>query len=168
MHTSTSATRTDFNPRAPRGARPVRRRRAGAWTAFQSTRPSRGATGTYKKGWRLKKDFNPRAPRGARPDPHRPGHPAGADFNPRAPRGARLFAAAVVVVAAQFQSTRPSRGATDVVLPHGQGELFQSTRPSRGATAKVHKLCYTLLRKKKGFNYFCDKRRLSKRFPTCR
>ena len=60
---------------------------------FQSTRPSRGATGTERR------------------------HYAGRQhFNPRAPRGARLFAARASVCSLVFQSTRPSRGATTSVL----------------------------------------------------
>ena len=81
-------TPTDFNPRAPCGARP----RPGWWPGwpgrFQSTRPLRGATPAVRY---LRKNifhFNPRAPCGAR---HRSRSIclADCDFNPRAPCGAR-------------------------------------------------------------------------------
>ena len=77
-----------FNPRSPRGER--------RWTSediesalwFQSTLPSRGATGVRRCDCRGTQSFNPRSPRGERP--WRPGagqHVGG--FNPRSPRGER-------------------------------------------------------------------------------
>ncbi len=57
---------SNFNPRAPRGAR----------RAFERY--------IYLKGY-----FNPRAPRGARRSHGGLGVPQNIDFNPRAPRGAR-------------------------------------------------------------------------------
>ena len=102
----------NFNPRAPRGARPGAGRRSGASAGFQSTRPSRGATALAPatraqakisihaplagrdRGHRqfyLRKDhFNPRAPRGALLWELKQ-RAEDADFNPRAPRGARLW-----------------------------------------------------------------------------
>ena len=55
--------------------------------------------------------FNPRAPRGARPL-SMCAIPGCRDFNPHAPRGARLRACYADKCDAQFQSTRPSWGAT--------------------------------------------------------
>ena len=150
---------TDFNPRAPCGAR---RQRA-----------------TYCKGGVY---FNPRAPCGARQDAtekagdkaaisiHAPlagrDNSAGAlsvmrsHFNPRAPCGARPRTGFLPPTVDQFQSTRPLRGATggrnflppfSVISIHaplaGRDEhttvspftrsLFQSTRPLRGATCSA-------------------------------
>ena len=101
-----------FNPRAPRGARPIR-----PWPPHVTTR--------Y---------FNPRAPRGARRDTRgdyraaaeisihvpREGHDHGLpqavqhyyNFNPRAPRGARLTVMIDEEAAGIFQSTCPARGTT--------------------------------------------------------
>ena len=109
---STAASFTNFNPRAPCGARlryrPARKRRR---KEFQPTRPLRGATAIALGFAREEEDFNPRAPCGARRDTSddnfirvaisthaplagrdirwraRPG--AGVYFNPRAPCGAR-------------------------------------------------------------------------------
>ena len=135
--TSTSSPgKTNFNPRAPYGARPSR---ASCWSSFrrpfQSTRPIRGAT-----SWSIRQNSSP------------------ANFNPRAPYGARLLMDYYTLADLKFQSTRPIRGATgsrpvsvaarqiSIHAPHtGRDESwsaaseaifkFQSTRPIRGATA---------------------------------
>ncbi len=80
-------------------------------SAFQSTRPARGATRGTGYGCRLRACFNPRAPRGAR---HgcRLRDRGRERFNPRAPRGARLGFADHLAGRFAFQSTRPARGAT--------------------------------------------------------
>ena len=56
-----------FNPRAPRGARPLFATGLHDALKFQSTRPSRGATASRPQSPRCAQYFNPRAPRGARP-----------------------------------------------------------------------------------------------------
>ena len=80
---------TNFNPRAPRGAR----RRAAAFRSplrHFNPRAPRGARPTLPKQRRsAKKNFNPRAPRGARPGRGCIDAAFVCDFNPRAPRGAR-------------------------------------------------------------------------------
>ena len=55
----------NFNPRTPRGVRPISISTTSASKRFQSTHPARGATesGSYIG---YKKDFNPRTPRGVR------------------------------------------------------------------------------------------------------
>ena len=80
---------TNFNPRAPCGARPLLLRFARLHLIFQSTRPMRGATMDEGRGIRTTYDFNPRAPCGA-----------------RLPLNPILFFSWI------FQSTRPMRGAT--------------------------------------------------------
>ena len=106
------STSMNFNPRAPRGARPVSLKASQPRSLFQSTRPSRGAT-------------SPAASAGS----------SGSHFNPRAPRGARHKTLVNGTIYSVFQSTRPSRGATgDVFAEMLEEEKFQSTRPSRGAT----------------------------------
>ena len=79
----------DFNPRAPRGARPRPKPQSRTLGIFQSTRPSRGATPQFRHCRTCYSYFNPRAPRGAR-------HGVSADY----------------ILGLPFQSTRPSRGAT--------------------------------------------------------
>ena len=57
----------------------------------------------------------------------------------------------------KFQSTRPLQARRSNQLWCDLFIKFQSTRPLRGATAKVHKLLYTLLRKKARFQPFLQK-----------
>ena len=79
----------DFNPRAPRGARPATGKSSSPRILFQSTRPSRGATSSLCGGY-VQSSY----------------------FNPRAPRGARRTSIWISGCGGRFQSTRPSRGAT--------------------------------------------------------
>ncbi len=122
-----------FNPRAPRGARPMAEREAKRADAFQSTRPARGATKVNVLGVLQSMFQSTRPARGATQRPvglavefkvsiHAPR--AGRDprvdgtadeqtsFNPRAPRGARHYHVTMFNDNAGFQSTRPARGAT--------------------------------------------------------
>ena len=55
-------------------------------------------------------------------------------FNPRAPCGARRQSGRPLRTWTTFQSTRPLRGATMSLCCHCHIALFQSTRPLRGAT----------------------------------
>ena len=142
-----------FNPRAPRGARPLRRPTLTRGLQFQSTRPARGATATSRDRPAPRTGLI-HAPRAGR-DPctacrreslsmfqstrpargatlHQLGRPQPIRcFNPRAPRGARR--SWTPGNRSVFQSTRPARGATTYhrVDPTPVCQ-FQSTRP-RGA-----------------------------------
>ena len=106
---------TNFNPRAPCGARPS----ISAVTVCRST---------Y---------FNPRAPCGARRRFGR--HAAGrGHFNPRAPCGARpVLPKTSNSERRKFQPTRPLRGATRSAARPTARFGFQPTRPLRGATYVV-------------------------------
>ena len=55
-----------FNPRPPRGGRPCRQIFTGSPCIFQSTPPTRGATGAGRYFWHHVRHFNPRPPRGGR------------------------------------------------------------------------------------------------------
>ena len=128
--------RSNFNPRAPCGARPqpirpegfpfnisIHAPLAGRDTtspfmlsppfSFQSTRPLRGATPVCRSRPPAFIYFNPRAPCGAR-------RGAKMDlednqyFNPRAPCGARPRLSCSPEAWITFQSTRPLRGATKI------------------------------------------------------
>ena len=125
----------DFNPRAPRGARPFRPKYTNALSRFQSTCPARGTTKKERTNSRTTLHFNPRAPRGAR-HRHRIHHLQGRrHFNPRAPRGARLLKHAAQLHNNQFQSTCPARGTTLTLYPTcAKSRRFQSTCPARGTT----------------------------------
>ena len=103
---------SNFNPRAPRGARLDSMDTAVKRLQFQSTRPSRGATaGALLRLSRHLRFQSTRHSRGATTFPWHPPKNRG-HFNPRAPRGARLVPVTVAPSAPIFQSTRPSRGAT--------------------------------------------------------
>ena len=152
--------RTDFNPRAPYGARPSKDTTGKIQIKFQSTRPIRGATLRNKSLSYGAKNFNPRAPYGARPSavsrlspvsrisihaPH-----TGRDrktaqkitdmrrISIHAPHTGRDSVSGLMYTdSGTFQSTRPIRGATPTTtreMPRTSG--FQSTRPIRGATTE--------------------------------
>ena len=68
------------------------------------------------------------------------------DFNPRAPCGARPGVISLRPGSKLFQSTRPVRGATLIILNSGAASRrFQSTRPVRGATSPVLPQAYNLV-----------------------
>ena len=77
-----------FNPRSPRGLRPISRRKS-----------------------RISAYFNPRSPRGLR---HEVARRLGrtTNFNPRSPRGLRRQQKEGLYLVIQFQSTQPKRAAT--------------------------------------------------------
>ena len=122
-----------FNPRAPCGARPSFITPSSQQSLFQSTRPVRGATRTQGRRFPCSTHFNPRAPCGARQILNAISKNL-FDFNPRAPCGARLAASVDVSSIDEFQSTRPVRGATRLGAGTVLVKEFQSTRPVRGAT----------------------------------
>ena len=101
-----------FNPRRPRGRRratiDVTRR---AIAVFQSTPPTRAATTHGPSLAQLEASFNPRRPRGRRPRWRCVVH-AVRRFNPRRPRGRRRAVHAYKFGRAVFQSTPPTRAAT--------------------------------------------------------
>ena len=104
--------RRDFNPRAPRGARQPMANRRNSQNAFQSTRPSRGATvaaALVEHGDHI----SIHAPLAGRDTRLRQFAARVRHFNPRAPRGARLRRHDLARLRVAFQSTRPSRGATN-------------------------------------------------------
>ena len=118
------------------------------------------------------------------------GESIGGNISIHAPHAGRDVDRAVVLRAlAEFQSTRPMRGATGGLSRLPRLSPFQSTRPMRGATPsltsaagsrryfnprapcgarqqKYTKLLYTLLRQKAILRQFHAKRRLLKRFST--
>ena len=148
---------TNFNPRAPCGARPAPHFGGVFSKKFQPTRPLRGATNLSCGLCGKNKNFNPRAPCGARPTPTRSQCCRNGNFNPRAPCGARQNGLQIYQSWGRFQPTRPLRGATEHRVDHLVRQLdfnprapcgarlysivsvsslspFQPTRPLRGAT----------------------------------
>ncbi len=150
-----------FNPRAPRGARLAQggivtgfgnvsihaphagrdllRRHFVPTHAFQSTRPTRGAT-PLRNAFRSGRSVSIHAPHAGRDlglcggcarssvsihaphagrDARSPqSSSSSARFNPRAPRGARHSLPGETAADKEFQSTRPTRGATLRWRPH--------------------------------------------------
>ena len=148
---------TDFNPRAPRGARPHWTQEQTTQVIFQSTCPARGTTDKLIKLGDAYINFNPRAPRGARQREDFIGQ-AVAEFQSTCPaRGTTKAAEEAKAEAEQFQSTCPARGTTRAsaaapppprnfnpraprgarlrqISPRNFGTRFQSTCPARGTT----------------------------------
>ena len=67
IRSSSRRSKSNFNPRAPCGARLTASTAGSSRTPFQSTRPMRGATSAARKRRPQRRYFNPRAPCGARP-----------------------------------------------------------------------------------------------------
>ena len=106
---------TDFNPRAPCGAR----------------------LATYTSGARgLGQSISIHAPRVGRDAIALTSYSkAKTNFNPRAPCGARRSLSVIIKPSKGFQSTRPVWGATvSTQADISRANLFQSTRPVWGAT----------------------------------
>ena len=103
--------RTNFNPRAPCGAR-LR----------------------YSLVDSVMLNFNPRAPCGARLPISELARAAQIFQSTRPMRGATIVAMSLLLRIGTFQSTRPMRGATASIILDALDSVFQSTRPMRGAT----------------------------------
>ena len=151
-----------FNPRAPYGARLLRKVLVFLDIQFQSTRPIRGATLT-PSACSQRSYFNPRAPYGARPAEGPVRQDRGTDFNPRAPYGARRWAPFSGGPGRYFNPRAPygarppwhcALGRSPPISIHAPHtgrdrhcciqrkpqSAFQSTRPIRGATT-VYAFC---------------------------
>ena len=107
----------NFNPRAPCGARLAKKANGLDPIVFQSTRPMRGAT-QHCGALHVRRNISIHAPHAGRDGFFGLKAQGGLYFNPRAPCGARH----------------------DIVKELTSGFKFQSTRPMRGATAKVYKI----------------------------
>ena len=110
------------------------------WLAlFQPTRPLRGATGLDRVTPTPHRDFNPRAPCGARPISPSAEYSASAisTHAPLAGRDQRLCGS--LPARSGFQPTRPLRGATFISITIAKTPTFQPTRPLRGATRITEK-----------------------------
>ena len=107
-----SPSTTDFNPRAPCGARRWRSFSRRCWTRFQSTRPVWGATRAGHRG-RRPRLISIHAPRVGRDRMHKVAFVQQYGISIHAPRVGRDLAAELEVLdIPQFQSTRPVWGAT--------------------------------------------------------
>ncbi len=101
----------NFNPRTPRGVRPGIALQ-GSCKAYFNPRTPRGVRHLPTRLTLCTTDyFNPRTPRGVRLG-QADGLSSPDDFNPRTPRGVRLNSLRWMKSLGVFQSTHPSRGAT--------------------------------------------------------
>ncbi len=125
-----------FNPRAPRGARPLDAfsARGPVFVSIHAPRAGRDEAHGFLG---LFASVSIHAPRAGRDGRRLVRAARRGCFNPRAPRGARPVATIRAKAIAKFQSTRPARGATYVKAAQRSPHKFQSTRPARGATPAV-------------------------------
>ena len=168
ISSANSITAFDFNPRAPYGARlcqlphsvvtdaisihaphtgrdvPFKINQLGC-SAFQSTRPIRGATITVYIKLTPIHNFNPRAPYGARHQlPYH--HQYGLEFQSTRPiRGATGLSFVALFWLSDFNPRAPYGARLNNNVKVSIHIRFQSTRPIRGATAKMHNLCSAFL-----------------------
>ena len=148
--------KVDFNPRAPRGARPkgfvvvspaswisIHVPREGhdttairypRWVAtFQSTCPARGTTIRVSPTTRQTRNFNPRAPRGARRKINILLFKQAGNFNPRAPRGARLSINIGLSVRTAISIHVPREGHDQITPVKSLSAMNFNPRAPRGA-----------------------------------
>ena len=125
-----------FNPRTPRGVRPSVTIIPRMICMFQSTHPSRGATG-IRTVFQYAEQVSIHAPLAgcdsalccARSDP--------SCFNPRTPRGVRRPPFRPLPVHRTFQSTHPSRGATALLLSCGLAVVVSIHAPLAGCDVVI-------------------------------
>ena len=157
LPSASAAALTNFNPRAPCGARHVHRVVVLAVRLISTHAPLAGRDCHRAYTDRDVQYFNPRAPCGARRLQGRGDQPAAEHFNPRAPCGARLGVSAVAEHLLDFNPRAPCGArpcspecaaahrkiSTHAPLAGRDGKSiaegfiqqgFQPTRPLRGAT----------------------------------
>ena len=122
-----------FNPRSPRGERPLTLYEADLITWISTHAPREGSDHRLRRTHPAPQYFNPRSPRGERQVFDFPTSPL-SHFNPRSPRGERRLSLRVTRGYDQFQPTLPARGATMLNILFPLFVLFQPTLPARGAT----------------------------------
>ena len=123
--------RKDFNPRTPRGVRPIPHDAGLGSREFQSTHPAGGATHASSAALARRCHFNPRTPRGVRRvDLHKRRNRL--YFNPRTPRGVRRAMCGRPLPRVIFQSTHPAGGATRAGARNGHCREYFNPRTPRG------------------------------------
>ena len=105
-------THQNFNPLAPRGARPSRLEKQSTGRRFQPTRPSRGETLPGQGACGHGGNFNPLAPRGTRQGKDLAAAQSGIISIHSPLAGRDVYCASEIPRDWAFQSTRPSRGET--------------------------------------------------------
>ena len=149
----------NFNPLAPRGARPTTNEKYAPTDDFNPLAPCGARRGQWTRPWRMLRIsihsplagrdpclrlkmhgitiFQSTRPSRGETDTPTFQTPGRTDFNPLAPRGARQKQPFCPLVDTHFNPLAP-RGARPQGDPGPQGlQGFQSTRPSRGETSSV-------------------------------
>ena len=132
-----------FNPRSPRGERRLRYVYVSCGWTFQSTLPSRGATPSMgRRG--ISNRISIHAPLAGSDNSRLSGVPVCGYFNPRSPRGERRDDDLIDLLELQFQSTLPSRGATDAATGVVIGGPISIHAPLAGSdVANIPHMRYT-------------------------
>ena len=124
--------RCSFNPRTPRGVRPLKRGIDLKWGKFQSTHPARGATVSWVCGGYGWTEFQSTHPaRGATACPSKIGRPD-CGFNPRTPRGVRLAAFVLIDRPPDVSIHAPREGCDLTALLCGTRKCGFNPRTPRG------------------------------------
>ncbi len=157
----------NFNPQAPRGARPTLRHLSRHRFRFQSTGPSRGPTLIRNNQIMTDHRFQSTGPSRGPTTGHTQGR-RGSTFQSTGPSRGPTSSFLPEVLMCAFQSTGPSRGPTHFSVPHhpdqeisihrplagpdrglqqgvSAGHQFQSTGPSRGPTVSEGLAIYNTL-----------------------
>ena len=122
---------THFNPRPPRGGRPITVCSCPTRRLFQSTPPARGATVINHRIADLE-NISIHAPREGG-DAGRHGCPSAlSNFNPRPPRGGRPIVGSSSTIGSKFQSTPPARGATALSSSEISQQVISIHAPREG------------------------------------
>ena len=124
-----------FNPRTPRGVRPVPSPTGWASLKFQSTHPARGAT-PRRMVQNRHGAISIHAPReGCDVQIGRRAQDDAKHFNPRTPRGVRRYLTATLDAQTSISIHAPREGCDESACGCSRpGGRFQSTHPARGAT----------------------------------
>ncbi len=129
------STYINFNPRPLHGERASSWVCRSAWFLFQSTPPTRGAT-SDSRSQAYQTRISIHAPYIGSDTKTRTDSRVYVNFNPRPLHEERPFDTSMPLSTSPFQSTPPTRGATQMVqMAQIIDAQFQSTPPTRGATA---------------------------------
>ena len=125
----------NFNPRSPRGERPLSMRRVRTISQFQSTLPAWGATRQAYRDGKSHGHFNPRSPRGERRQMHLHPRQRRQHFNPRSPRGERRRASCRSQRGRQISIHAPRVGSDVFVILVGEKARISIHAPRVGSDA---------------------------------
>ena len=132
---------TDFNPRPPRGGRPIRLHLRSLPSSDFNPRPPRGGRRTAAKA-SLSSGLFQSTPSARRATVDAVAETAvGVNFNPRPPRGGRLEWLPTVIKAVDFNPRPPRGGRHAKIYNKTANKTFQSTPSARRATSAATRRC---------------------------